>query len=181
MESSSPNPQKIFIKSPILCDNFTLETGFSITGNLFVIARNSITINGNISASNYGSSGGNSTYFNGQSGIIIDANVGGAAGGGGFGGAAGGMGYGGGGGWINTADPGGNGGGYVILIAPTITIGEINITANGSSGNLGSGGGAGGIICIQYFDSLVNNAASITATGGNGASNGLVKIEQITY
>ena len=71
---------------------------------------------------------------------------------------------------------GGYGGGVIILVAPTITLGNgAVLTATGAAGgsggsNVGGGGGGGGGVIIVRSPNLVDNGATFTVTGGAGGT-----------
>lgn len=72
---------------------------------------------------------------------------------------------------------GGNGGGAVDLIAPTIVInGTINASGAGASAagttSGGGGGGSGGLIVLDSPDLTVNSSAAVFAQGGSGSEGG---------
>lgn len=185
--------------TPIICDNFTIESGYTFTGNLFIIAKSKIEIAGSINATEFGCLGGHSnkhgilSSINGLSGLMsFDSTIKGGKAAHTSGtrtGGIGGFGYCSGGGGLYDSDGavyvgGGSGGGYVILIANEIEIKNTSsITANGAkaANSMFSGGGAGGIIYFAYSDSFINNGTQ-TVSGGTGfenGSDGVLILEQI--
>jgi hypothetical protein len=121
-------------------------------------------------------------------------NSGAAGGGGGSGGNSGAAGGAGGVAVPGVSCDGGNGGGFITLVAPTITIGSTaSLLANGdagtagatgSTGNNGTGaggggggsgggsGGNGGLITLIYETKTENGSATITVNGGTGGTGG---------
>lgn len=180
----------------LYCKTFTLDTGITITGNIIIIAEDSITINGTINASGYGATGGlsglenpaqtgkpgsPSFYSLGSGGAGQPKSYAGGSGGDtqtGFNTIGGSGGGGAGKGTYNSGGTGGNGGGFIVLQSKQIVlnIGSY-LMANGTNGirsdidNIYGGGGGGGLILLSYSQSLINNG-TLEVNGGTGYQNG---------